>query len=182
MLCWSSYTTGSSSTKGTKLRPKYEKNSEAGDLMAAVEVRHTMAGDPQKVYELIADVTRMSEWSPESSGAEWLTGEPGAVGSTFRGDNRRPWVKWSTICTVTAADPGKHFAFAVQAAGRPVATWEFEITAQPGGCEVIERAIDQRNLFYMMTSVVTTGLSRRSMRNRQTMKQTLAALARFVER
>ncbi|WP_169814448.1 SRPBCC family protein [Nocardia pseudovaccinii] len=150
--------------------------------MAAVEVRHVMAGDRQKVYDLIADVTRMSEWSPESAGAEWLTGAPGAVGSTFRGDNRRPWVKWSTICTVTVADPGKRFAFAVRAAGRPVSTWEYEIAPHPKGCEVIERVFDQRSLFYKVTSVVTTGLGRRSVRNRRTMVQTLAALARFVER
>ena len=72
-----------------------------------------MAGDPRKVYELIADVTRMGEWSPESAGGEWLSGEPGTVGSTFRGDNRRPWFKWSTICTVIAAEPGKRFAFEI---------------------------------------------------------------------
>ncbi|MBU3065395.1 SRPBCC family protein [Nocardia sp. NEAU-G5] len=150
--------------------------------MTTVEVRHMMAADPETVYELIADVTRMGEWSPESAGGEWLTGEPGAVGSTFRGDNRRPWIKWSTICTVTAADPGKRFAFAVHASGRPVSAWEFEITAQPGGCEVIERFTDRRDLFYKMTSVVTTGFGRRSVRNRQTMEQTLAALARFVRR
>ena len=63
--------------------------SEGGVFVATVEVRRTMTADPQQVYELIADVTRMVEWSPESAGAEWLTGEPGAVGSTFRGDNRR---------------------------------------------------------------------------------------------
>ncbi|MEU7145385.1 SRPBCC family protein [Nocardia sp. NPDC046473] len=150
--------------------------------MAAVEVRRVMAGDPQQVYELIADVTRMNEWSPESAGAQWLTGDPGAVGSTFRGDNRRPWIRWSTICTVTAADPGKRFAFAVRASGRPVATWEYEITARPGWCEVVERTVDQRSLFLKMFSVLTTVHGRRSMRNRRTMEQTLTALARFMER
>ncbi|WP_433174943.1 SRPBCC family protein [Actinoallomurus sp. CA-150999] len=149
--------------------------------MATVEVRRMMGADPQDVYELIADVTRMGEWSPESTGAEWLSGEPGAVGSTFRGDNRRPWVKWSTICTVTVADRGKRFAFTVKAAGRPVATWEFEIAPRDGGCEVTERTLDQRSLFYKVTSVVTTGLGRRSVRNRWTMERTLDALAHAVE-
>ena len=150
-------------------------------FVATVEVRRVMAGDPRKVYELIADVTRMAAWSPESAGAEWLAGEPGTVGSTFRGDNRRPWVKWSTICTVITADPGKRFAFAVKAAGRPVATWEFEITPPPDGCQVIERTVDQRSLLYMITSVVATGLRRRSVRNRRTMEKTLEALALAVE-
>ncbi|MFI6166449.1 SRPBCC family protein [Nocardia sp. NPDC051052] len=150
--------------------------------MVAVELRRVMAGDPHKVYELITDVTRMNEWSPESAGAQWLSGEPGAVGSTFRGDNRRPWIRWSTICTVTAADPGERFAFAVRASGRPVATWEYEIKAQPDGCEVIERTVDERSLFLKMFSVLTTVHGRRSVRNRQTMRQTLTALARSVER
>jgi uncharacterized protein YndB with AHSA1/START domain len=150
--------------------------------MAAVEVRRTMDGDPQRVYELIADVTRMNQWSPESAGAQWLTGEPGTVGSTFRGDNRRPWVKWSTICTVIAADPGRRFAFTVKGAGRPVATWEFEIAPRAGGCEVTERTVDQRDLLYKVTSAVSTGLGRRSVRNRQAMKHTLDALARVVQR
>lgn len=150
--------------------------------MATVEVRRTIAAAPQDVYKLIADVTRIGEWSPEATGAEWLSGEPGAVSSTFRGHNRRPWVKWSTICTVTVADPGKHFAFEVTAAGRPVAAWEFVIVPRDDGCEVIERTCDQRSLFYKVTSVVTTGLGRRSVRNRRTMERTLDALAHTVER
>ncbi|MEU1804287.1 SRPBCC family protein [Streptomyces sp. NPDC019937] len=150
--------------------------------MATVEARRVMAADPQDVYELIADVTRIGEWSPEATGAEWLKGEPGAVGSTFRGHNRRPWVKWSTICTVTAADPGQRFAFDVKAAGRPVAAWEFEIVPRDGGCEVTQRTFDRRSLFFKATSVVTTGLGRRSARNRWTMERTLEALASSVER
>ena len=141
-----------------------------------------MAGDPWKLYELIADVTRMGEWSPESAGGEWLSGEPGTVGSTFRGDNRRPWMEWSTICTVIAAEPGKRFAFAVKARGRPVSTWEYEITPRTGGCQVTERTFDQRGLLYRVTAVVSTGLRGRSVRDRRTMEQTLDALARAVER
>jgi uncharacterized protein YndB with AHSA1/START domain len=149
--------------------------------MGSVEVRRTMAADPAKVYELIADVPRMGEWSPESAGAEWLTGEPGAVGSTFRGDNHRPWIKWSTDCTVTAADPGKLFAFDVEVGGRPVSAWEYEIVPRDGGCEVIQRTLDRRGLLYTVTSVTTTGFGRRSARNRRTMQCTLEALARAVE-
>ena len=140
-----------------------------------------MAGDSQKVYQLIADVTRMGDWSPESDGAECLTGETGIVGLTFRGDNRRPWMKWSTLCRVIAAEPGRRFAFAVQARGRPVSTWEYQITPRAGGCQVTERTFDQRRLLYRVTAVVSTGLRGRSVRNRRTMEQTLDALARAVE-
>jgi hypothetical protein len=160
----------------------YQIECQVGVFVATVEVRRVMAGDPEKVYELIADVTRMGEWSPESAGGEWLTGEPGTVGSTFRGDNRRPWMKWSTFCTVIVAEPGRRFAFAVKAAGRPVSTWEYEITPRTGGCHVSERAFDQRGLLYRLMSLVSSGLRGRYVRNRKTMEQTLEALARAVER
>jgi hypothetical protein len=152
-----------------------------GVIVATVEVRRMTAGDPRKVYELIADVTRMGEWSPESAGGEWLSGEPGTVGSTFRGDNRRPWFKWSTNCTVIAAEPGKRFAFAVESYGRPVSTWEYEITPRTGGCQVTERTFDHRPLLYRMMAFLSTGLTPRSVRNRRTMEQTLDALAGAVE-
>jgi hypothetical protein len=160
---------------------KYYIECQVGVFVATVEVRRTMAGDPQKLYELIADVTRMGDWSPESDGAEWLTGEPGIVGSMFRGDNRRPWMKWSTFCTVIAAEPGRRFAFAVKARGRPVSTWEYQITPRAGGCQVTERTFDHRPLLYRVMSVVSAGLRGRSLRNRWTMEQTLDALARAVE-
>jgi hypothetical protein len=80
-----------------------------------------------------------------------------------------------------AAAARKRFAFIVEAAGRPVATWEYEITPRDGECEVTERTFDQRSLFYKVTSVVTTGLGGRADRNRKTMKETLDALARTVE-
>lgn len=151
-------------------------------MATTIEVRRMMAGTPERVYELIADVTRMAEWSPESAGAEWLTGEPGTTGSTFRGDNRRSWTKWSTTCTVIAADPGERFAFTVSANGRLTAVWEFEIARRPVGCEVVERTVDRRDRFYKMFGFVTVGFGRRSNRNRRTMQQTLDALARAVER
>src|SRR5262245_52780697 len=41
-------------------------------------------------------------WSPEAVGAEWLTGESGTIGSTFRGQPS-PLGAGSTICTVDPA-------------------------------------------------------------------------------
>jgi hypothetical protein len=149
--------------------------------MATVEVQRMMAGDPREVYELIADVTRMGEWSPESTGGEWLTGEPGVVGSTFRGDNRRPWMKWSTYCTVIAAEPGRRFAFSVELADLPISTWEYQITPRTGGCQVNERTFDQRCLRYRLFSFLSSGVRGRTARNRLTMEQTLDALAHAVE-
>ena len=48
-----------------------------------VEVSTTIAAPPESVYALVADLSRMGEWSPETTGVTWLGGaqepRPGAV-------------------------------------------------------------------------------------------------------
>src|SRR3954466_15495223 len=45
-----------------------------------------MAAPPEKVWDLVSDVTRIGEFSPETFDAEWLDGATGpAVGTRFRG-------------------------------------------------------------------------------------------------
>ncbi|MGH9050843.1 MAG: SRPBCC family protein [Acidimicrobiia bacterium] len=40
---------------------------------------------PEKLYELVSDVTRMGEWSPECRRCEWIDGATGpAVGARCR--------------------------------------------------------------------------------------------------
>ena len=63
------------------------------------------------VYDLVTDVTRMGEWSPECVKCEWI-GEPGQVGSTFKGQNRSGPVRWSTVARVLVADRPNEFSFA----------------------------------------------------------------------
>ena len=56
-----------------------------------------VAAAPEKVYELVSDVTRMGEWSPETTSAEWIDGATGpAVGARFKGRNRNGVARWST--------------------------------------------------------------------------------------
>ncbi|HAS09465.1 MAG TPA: SRPBCC family protein, partial [Acidimicrobiaceae bacterium] len=54
--------------------------------MSDVSVSREIAAPPQRVWELISDITRMGEWSPETTGGKWLKGATGpAVGARFRG-------------------------------------------------------------------------------------------------
>lgn len=49
---------------------------------------------PDKVFQLVSDVTRMGEWSPECRRCRWLDGVSSpVVGTRFRGQNRRGWVR-----------------------------------------------------------------------------------------
>lgn len=75
-------------------------------------VELVVAADPSTVYARISDVTNIGERSPECRSATWLSGEPGAAGSVFRGHNRWGWAaRWSRRCEVTVAQPGRAFAF-----------------------------------------------------------------------
>src|SRR6202021_1781649 len=82
-----------------------------------------MAPSPEKVWELVEDVTKIGGYSPETFEAEWLEGATGpAVGAKFRGHVKRNGkgpIYWTT-CTVTESEPGKVFAFGVGPGEKPL--------------------------------------------------------------
>lgn len=96
----------------------------------------TIAAPSENVYDLIADIPRMGEWSPETTSAEWRDGATRAeVGACFRGKNKRRF-SWSTTCTITAADRGRALAFDV---AKGETRWRYDLLPVPdGGCEVTE--------------------------------------------
>ena len=101
-----------------------------------------MAAPPAKVWELVSDVTRIGEYSPETFEAEWLDGATGpAVGARFRGHvkrNGRGPVYWTT-CTVLASEPGREFGFGVgMGAGRTVNVWRYRLEPSGDGTDVTE--------------------------------------------
>jgi len=98
------------------------------------EARTRIAAPPEVVYDLVSDVPRMGEWSPETTACHWLDGATGpAVGVRFKGTNRVGPVKWSTSPRVTAAERGKEFAFDTGST-----RWRYELRAVDGGTEVVE--------------------------------------------
>ncbi len=101
-----------------------------------------MAASADRVWELVSDITRIGEFSPETFEAEWLGDATGpAVGARFRGHVRRNGrgpVYW-TVCRVTACDPGREFAFAVTVpGGKTVNTWRYQLEPGAGGTAVTE--------------------------------------------
>jgi uncharacterized protein YndB with AHSA1/START domain len=94
---------------------------------------------PEKVYALVADVTRMGEWSPETYKAEWIEGATGpAVGARFKGSNKQGIFRWSTRPTVTVAEPGKEFTFETGRPGREDTRWSYTLTPKDGGTDLTE--------------------------------------------
>ena len=112
----------------------------AHQVKGSVTVR--FAAQPGVVWDLVSDVTRIGEFSPETFEAQWLDDATGPrTGARFRGHvrrNGRAPVYWTT-CTVTASDPGREFAFAVGGpGGATVNTWRYRLEPVPGGTDVTE--------------------------------------------
>ncbi len=107
---------------------------------------------PAKVYEQLSDPTAMGRWSPENRGATVRGERRGVyVGMVFDGRNKRGAARWTTRCTVTAADPGERFTFRVHAIGLrrpllpgPIATWDYRFEPVDGATRVTETWTDDR--------------------------------------
>jgi len=97
-----------------------------------------MTASPEHVWGLLADVTRMGEWSPGNR-CEWTDGAVGPeVGARFVGHNRQGIVRWSRVCEVTASDPGRDFAFRTFFKGAESTRWRYQLEPTPAGTLVTE--------------------------------------------
>jgi uncharacterized protein YndB with AHSA1/START domain len=98
-----------------------------------------ISAPPEVVWDLVADITRMGEWSPECYRAEW-EGESGGpeVGAHFHGYNRAGTFEWDAPCVVTECEPGRLFAFDVPRDSPTVNRWRFEFTPHAGGTTLTE--------------------------------------------
>jgi ribosome-associated toxin RatA of RatAB toxin-antitoxin module len=147
-----------------------------------VRVSADIFADPKVVYDLVSDVTRMGEWSPETTSCRWLSGNgPAALGARFRGTNKRLIAQWTTTCTVTAADPGRRFAFDVRWGPWYISEWSYDIEPTPEGCRVTEAWADRRRAALRVSSPAVMGIVDRSAHNRRGMEKTLAALKAAAE-
>lgn len=100
-----------------------------------------IAAPVDDVWELVTDVTRIGEFSPETFEAEWLDGATAPeVGARFRGHvkrNQRGPTYWSP-CEVTVCEPKRSFGFAVLAGGKRVNNWRYDLEPVSGGTDVTE--------------------------------------------
>lgn len=129
------------------------------------------------LYALVSDVTRMGEWSPENVGGRRLGGASGpVVGARFRGANRRGWRRWSTTCTVVAAEPGRTFAFDVRAAGIRTSRWSYVFLPRGDRTEVTESWSDHRPRWLAVVAGSAMGINDLRTHNEQNIRTTLTNL------
>lgn len=96
-----------------------------------------VAAAPSRVWELLTDLSRMPEWSPEL--LKMLPLKPGGlrVGQWYLGLNRRKAVVWPTRSVVTVLEEGRSIAWDTRSSG---ARWIWEIEPEgSGGTRLVHR-------------------------------------------
>jgi hypothetical protein len=106
------------------------------------QVAIVISVDADTLYDMVSDLPRIGEWSPECEAVEWAddTTIPVAgtrfVGHNAVGPGRR--IRYSRRGRVLSADRGREFAFATEEGGREGTTWRYRFEPHPEGTRVIE--------------------------------------------
>ncbi len=110
------------------------------DLKMQGEVSLFIHASPDVLYEMVSDVTRMGDWSPETFAGRWIGKDGPVVGARFKGDNRseRSPEPWRMVATVTVADPGREFAFVTGKVEGPATHWRYRFEPERSGTRVTE--------------------------------------------
>ncbi len=141
-----------------------------------------MQASPDRVWELVSDVTQIGRYSPETFEAVWVDGATGpAVGAKFRGHvkrNGRGPVYWTT-CTVVDCEPGREFAFGVGNGERPLNVWRYRLNPVGETTDVTE-SFELADTFGLRLYWAVLGWAR-GKTNRDDMRTTLERMKAVVE-
>src|SRR3981189_3457866 len=101
-----------------------------------------MAAPPEKIWDLVSDVTKIGRSSPETFEAEWIEGATGpAVGAKFRGHvkrNQKGPTYWTTRM-VLVCHPGREFTFGVgKTEDKVLNVWSYRLEPAGDGTDVTE--------------------------------------------
>ena len=146
------------------------------------EVSVWMDASPDEVWDLVSDVTRIGEFSPETFEARWTRGSTGPeVGAYFKGHVKRNGVgpTYWTLCRVTRCETEKVFEFAVGTDGMNVNNWGYRLEPKDGGTLVTEYFRLGSNLPTRAYWLLLGPLRRRT--NRTGMRTTLERMKAVVE-
>ncbi|MGY1815605.1 SRPBCC family protein [Blastococcus sp. SYSU D00820] len=138
------------------------------------EVSTTVAAPPDRVYALVADVTRMPELSPDLVRCSWIGGATGpAVGARFEAVNTTPaGRRWRNRPVVTVAEPGREFAFARTEPFAGTVAWRYRLEPVEGGTRVVESYEVERPItrigWFVIERVFRAGDRRTALRSSMT--------------
>jgi uncharacterized protein YndB with AHSA1/START domain len=105
------------------------------------EVSRHIAASPERVWELVSDITLMPRLSTELRSVEWLDGATWpACGARFAGHSEHAsFGAWRTTSYVVECEAPSVFAWAVEDPEQPSAVWRFSLrAADDGGTELTQ--------------------------------------------
>jgi len=139
-----------------------------------------------EVYQLVADVTRTPEFSPEILSCRWLDGAHGpAVGARFAAKNKVPnRPPWTNKPVVTAVEPGRRFAFARTEKFAGTVEWSYEFEPDGDATTVTESYRVTEPISPIGWFIIGTLFNRKNRRAdiQQGMQQTLERLRAVAEK
>ncbi len=106
------------------------------------QVELVIEADAELLYEMVSDLPRIGEWSPECERVEWEGDVTVPVeGTTFNGHNavgpgRR--IRYSRHGRVLVAERGKEFTFITDEGGRESTLWRYRFEPTATGTRVTE--------------------------------------------
>lgn len=103
------------------------------------EVRLRIQAAPELLYDLVSDVPRTPQWSPEVISCHWLDGADRAVpGARFTARSKRRWFAWSNKPVVVTAERGSEFAFTRTEPGGGTIRWSYRFEPGPDATTTTE--------------------------------------------
>jgi hypothetical protein len=148
----------------------------------ADEVSIRIAASPEQVWDLVSDVTRTGEWSPECFRCRWYGSTEGPeVGAKFVGFNRATWRVWATPNVVVESERARVFAWRTVFNGN---IWSYRMEPDGDGTLVTEsRQPPAKPAFLPKLSLILFfgGVAKHDQRMREGMRQTLERLKTVAE-
>lgn len=96
------------------------------DLEQSIRINAT----PARVWELVSDVCRMPEWSPQVTSTRLRSGFDLGLGAEFTNRNREGELEWTTHAEIVRFDPEQELSFKVV---ENWAIWTFRLEADGEG-------------------------------------------------
>lgn len=127
----------------------------------------TTLADAEQTWAVVGDLARSPQWSPECTGGAWLSGEPGEVGSVFRGENHRdadvvawaPVVRgaWTTEMEIVEAERLRTISWAMRTKDgqRQDSVWGFDLEPAENGGTILTHRFRMGDLTEGMRGIVS---------------------------
>jgi uncharacterized protein YndB with AHSA1/START domain len=134
----------------------------------------------ERVWEVVSDLRRMPEFSPELRRVVPLGRRTSGVGARILGINRRGLAVWPTTSRVTRWEPGRAVAWKTRESG---ATWVYELerTSTGGTCVSSRRVLPSYTMGTSLLAPLIGGAAGHDRELADGMAATLAGIKRAVE-